>query len=218
MSFGCFYSFFFLPMLPSSYICTTHKHTTQDNQSHHTPWSTVLEFHVWVRSFSRHCSEVESKDGGKKKWWILGWGAKGVLGPSASAPGFSPLVDLILNILWTTVWSLYMANISISKQLHLCWHISQSIWYTNQFGREGRIFSRKRITFSNSSLVLIFLKWNQWIKLNLSLKCCGCSTILWLHNATGSHIEIVLMLPCRNRFKYYWERVAMWGLTRILIR
>lgn len=121
--------------------------------------------------------------------------------PSACALGFSPWVNLTLNILWDAVWSFYIVNISISKQLHLCWHNSKSIWYTIQLGRECRIFPRRKITFSNGSLFLIFLKRNQWIRLNLPPKCSRGSTVLWLHNATGFHVEIVLMLPCRNRFK-----------------
>lgn len=37
----------------------------------------------------------------------------GTFGPLTWAPGFSPWVDLIFNIPWDIVWSLYTANISI---------------------------------------------------------------------------------------------------------
>lgn len=51
----------------------------------------------------------------------------GRLGLSAGAHSPSSSVGLVLNILWDTVLSLYIANISISRQLHLCWLTSQSI-------------------------------------------------------------------------------------------
>lgn len=200
-SFGCVSLSFLLLILLSSDICTTHTHTNQRNQRHHTFDLLLWNSCIWVRCFSWHYSERGNEDQEKKEWWILGEGQMEPLSLSLCPRLFS-LGELDLkHIMGCSLEFLHSKHLH-SKQLHLCWHNSKSIWYTIQLGRECRIFSRRKITLSNGSLFLIFLKWNQWIRLNLPPKCSRGSTILWLNNATGFHIEIVLMLPCRNRFKY----------------
>lgn len=142
----CFYLFFHLLKLLSSYMCTAHK--SRESETSH---SSGFEFHIMVKCLSWKFSGRTAR----RRVMVSGVRGKGRLGATASALGFSPWVARTWNILWDSL-DLVHGKLAVSKRLHLCWRTSQPNPYSIQLNRERRNFSRGKMTFLNGSLVFVF--------------------------------------------------------------